>query len=152
MSGMRGCNGTPILITDDSVTAANLFKQGRELGPRAGRGGDENLRRSFQEGRRQELAAGARELAPELLGVQGGGPLGLPGGQAGFGNIQVRPAVAAADAAKVLEVMRSFEHGRDAVIIGSVVDLHPGMVVMRTAFGSQRIIDLPLGEQLPRIC
>ena len=61
-------------------------------------------------------------------------------------------AVAAADAERVLEVMRSFEHGRDAVIIGSVVDLHPGMVVMRTAFGSRRIIDLPLGEQLPRIC
>ncbi len=61
-------------------------------------------------------------------------------------------AVAEADAGKILEVMRSFEHGRDAVMIGSVVDLHPGMVVMRTAFGSRRIIDLPLGEQLPRIC
>ncbi len=32
------------------------------------------------------------------------------------------------------------------------LDLPPGMVVMRTAFGSQRILDLPLGEQLPRIC
>jgi len=52
----------------------------------------------------------------------------------------------------VLEVLRSFEHGRDAVTIGEVVDDHPGMVVMRTAFGSRRIIDLPLGEQLPRIC
>jgi hydrogenase expression/formation protein HypE len=61
-------------------------------------------------------------------------------------------AVAAEDAETVLEVMRSFDHSRDAVIIGSVVNDHPGMVVMRTAFGSRRIIDLPLGEQLPRIC
>ena len=81
--------------------------------------------------------------ACELLGID---PLHV----ANEGKLVV--AVAAADAAKVLEVMRSFKHGRDAVIIGSVVDLHPGMVVMRTAFGSQRIIDLPLGEQLPRIC
>jgi hydrogenase expression/formation protein HypE len=61
-------------------------------------------------------------------------------------------AVAHDDAGKVVDVLRSFEPGRDAVIIGSVVDDHPGMVVMRTAFGSRRIIDLPLGEQLPRIC
>jgi len=81
--------------------------------------------------------------ACELLGID---PLHV----ANEGKLVV--AVAAADASKVLEVMRSFEEGRDAVIIGSVVALHPGMVVMRTAFGSQRIIDLPLGEQLPRIC
>jgi hydrogenase expression/formation protein HypE len=61
-------------------------------------------------------------------------------------------AVAEEDAERVLEVMRSFDHSRDAVIIGSVVNDHPGMVVMRTVFGSRRIIDLPLGEQLPRIC
>ena len=61
-------------------------------------------------------------------------------------------AVASEDADRVVDVLRSFESGRDAVIIGSVVNEHPGMVVMRTAFGSRRIIDLPLGEQLPRIC
>jgi hydrogenase expression/formation protein HypE len=61
-------------------------------------------------------------------------------------------AVASEDAGTVVDVLRSFEPGRDAVIIGSVVNDHPGMVVMRTAFGSRRIIDLPLGEQLPRIC
>ncbi|EAT59925.1 hydrogenase expression/formation protein HypE [Chlorobium ferrooxidans] len=61
-------------------------------------------------------------------------------------------AVASKDADRVLEVMRATEEGRDAVIIGTVVDDHHGMVVMRTAFGSRRIVDLPLGEQLPRIC
>ena len=61
-------------------------------------------------------------------------------------------AVAADKVQTVLDVMRTFDLGRDAVIIGSVVDDHPGMVVMRTVYGSRRIIDLPLGEQLPRIC
>ena len=61
-------------------------------------------------------------------------------------------SVASEYAEAVLDVLRSFEHGRDAVIIGEVVHEHPGMVVMRTAFASRRIIDLPLGEQLPRIC
>ena len=61
-------------------------------------------------------------------------------------------SVASEYAEAVLDVLRSFEHGRDAVIIGEVVHEHHGMVVMRTAFGSRRIIDLPLGEQLPRIC
>ena len=61
-------------------------------------------------------------------------------------------AVATPDAERVLAIIRSFEEGRDAAIIGQVVHDHPGMVVMRTPFGSRRIIDLPLGEQLPRIC
>ncbi len=81
--------------------------------------------------------------ACELLGID---PLHV----ANEGKLIV--AVAAADADALLEVMHSFEEGRDAVIIGSVTNDHPGMVVMRTAFGSRRIIDLPLGEQLPRIC
>ena len=81
--------------------------------------------------------------ACELLGID---PLNV----ANEGKLVL--AVASDDAGKVVEVLRSFEPGRDAIIIGSVVDDHPGMVVMRTAFGSRRIIDLPLGEQLPRIC
>lgn len=55
-------------------------------------------------------------------------------------------------ASKVLDVMRSFEEGRDAAVIGSVTADHPGMVVMRTSLGSRRIVDLPAGELLPRIC
>jgi len=52
----------------------------------------------------------------------------------------------------VLAAMRSHEHGRDAVAIGRVVDRHRRMVVMRTTIGGTRIIPMPLGEQLPRIC
>jgi hydrogenase expression/formation protein HypE len=60
--------------------------------------------------------------------------------------------VPAAAADRVLAAMRADEHGRDAVAIGRVVDRHPKMVVMRTAIGGTRVIPMPLGEQLPRIC
>jgi hydrogenase expression/formation protein HypE len=58
--------------------------------------------------------------------------------------------LAAADA--VMAAMTAHPDGRDAVIIGRVTDTHPGIVVARTSFGARRILDLPLGEQLPRIC
>jgi hydrogenase expression/formation protein HypE len=60
--------------------------------------------------------------------------------------------VAPEDAEGVLSAMRSHEYGRDAVIIGECVNPHPGMVVARTALGGERIIPVPIGEQLPRIC
>jgi hydrogenase expression/formation protein HypE len=56
------------------------------------------------------------------------------------------------DALKVLETIRHNKRGRDAQIIGEVVADHPGRVVMRTTTGGTRIVDMPLGEQLPRIC
>jgi hydrogenase expression/formation protein HypE len=52
----------------------------------------------------------------------------------------------------VLAAMRSHEHGLDAVAIGRIVDRHPRLVAIRTAIGGSRIIPMPLGEQLPRIC
>lgn len=57
-----------------------------------------------------------------------------------------------ADTQKVLDVMRSHPYGRDAVVIGKVVKEHPSQVVMKTAIGSKRIVDMISGEQLPRIC
>jgi hydrogenase expression/formation protein HypE len=52
----------------------------------------------------------------------------------------------------VLAAVRSRPEGNDAAIIGRVVDDHPGMVVGRTAYGTERVIERQLGEQLPRIC
>jgi hydrogenase expression/formation protein HypE len=52
----------------------------------------------------------------------------------------------------VMTAMHAHEFGREALVIGRVVDEHPGVVVARTAFGASRVVDLPLGEQLPRIC
>ncbi len=63
--------------------------------------------------------------------------------------IAVVPA-AAADA--VVAAMRGHEHGAGAVVIGRVVAEHPGRVTMATALGARRVVDMPVGEQLPRIC
>ncbi|WP_145911336.1 hydrogenase expression/formation protein HypE [Kitasatospora viridis] len=52
----------------------------------------------------------------------------------------------------VLAAMLAHPLGAGARIIGECVDAHPGMVVARTAFGATRVVDRPLGEQLPRIC
>jgi hydrogenase expression/formation protein HypE len=60
--------------------------------------------------------------------------------------------VPASSAAAVLEAMRSVPEGAEAVEIGRVVADHPAMVTMRTLVGSQRIVDMLVGEQLPRIC
>ncbi len=43
-------------------------------------------------------------------------------------------------------------HGRDARIIGRVVADHPGRVVVRTPVGGHRILDMPVGDPIPRIC
>ncbi|MEZ5408291.1 MAG: hydrogenase expression/formation protein HypE [Acidimicrobiales bacterium] len=52
----------------------------------------------------------------------------------------------------VLAAMRAQEAGGGAVPIGRVVAEHPGLLVARTPYGATRVVDLPLGEQLPRIC
>ena len=53
---------------------------------------------------------------------------------------------------RALAAMRALEVGRDAVAIGRATADNPGSVVMTTLFGGGRIIDMLVGEQLPRIC
>jgi hydrogenase expression/formation protein HypE len=60
--------------------------------------------------------------------------------------------VPADSAAAVVAAMRAVPEGAGAVEIGRVVVDHPSMVTMRTIVGSQRIVDMLVGEQLPRIC
>jgi hydrogenase expression/formation protein HypE len=60
--------------------------------------------------------------------------------------------VAPENADEVLAAMRSHPAGTGAVVIGECVADHPGMVSARTGFGAERVVDLPIGEQLPRIC
>jgi hydrogenase expression/formation protein HypE len=57
-----------------------------------------------------------------------------------------------ADAEDVLAAMRENEYGKDACIIGEVIDTHPGKVFLKTRIGGTRILDMLTGEQLPRIC
>ncbi|MFC2969618.1 hydrogenase expression/formation protein HypE [Acidimangrovimonas pyrenivorans] len=60
--------------------------------------------------------------------------------------------VPADQAEAALAAMRATEAGRGAVAVGRAVAAHPGMVTMRTLFGGSRIVDMLVGEQLPRIC
>jgi hydrogenase expression/formation protein HypE len=48
--------------------------------------------------------------------------------------------------------MRAHPLGHGAVLIGHVTERRPGIVVMHTALGGQRIVDMLVGDQLPRIC
>ncbi|MGZ8157309.1 MAG: hydrogenase expression/formation protein HypE [Methylobacter sp.] len=59
---------------------------------------------------------------------------------------------AAAAAEHLLAAMRKHPLGRDAAIIGEVIADEHGFVQMTTSFGGRRIVDWPVGEQLPRIC
>lgn len=60
--------------------------------------------------------------------------------------------VAEEDAEKVLKAMKRHRYGKDAVVIGEVIAEHPGRVVMKTMLGSSRIVDMLVGNLLPRIC
>lgn len=51
-----------------------------------------------------------------------------------------------------LEAMRAYPHGAGAAVIGRLKDDPPGLVLLRTAFGGTRIVDLLVGDPLPRIC
>lgn len=51
-----------------------------------------------------------------------------------------------------LAAMHALPEGRGAVAIGRALDGEPGRVTMRTLFGGARIVDMLVGEQLPRIC
>jgi hydrogenase expression/formation protein HypE len=56
------------------------------------------------------------------------------------------------DADQVLEAMRNVRYGEESAVIGEVQAEYKGRVLLRTAFGSTRIVDVLVGEMLPRIC
>jgi hydrogenase expression/formation protein HypE len=60
--------------------------------------------------------------------------------------------VPAAEAPAALEAMRAHPLGREAAIIGEVHPEEAGRVLMRTLMGGLRVVDMLVGEQLPRIC
>jgi len=60
--------------------------------------------------------------------------------------------VPAEHAERTLSVMRQHPLGQNAALIGQIVDEHPGMVVMRSLIGGDRVVTMLAAEQLPRIC
>jgi hydrogenase expression/formation protein HypE len=94
----------------------------------------------------EETAIPVREAvrgACELLGLD---PLYV----ANEGKLVAIVAREAAEAA--LEILHTHKYGRDAAAIGRVTEAHPGRVVLYTALGAHRVVDMLVGEQLPRIC
>jgi hydrogenase expression/formation protein HypE len=81
--------------------------------------------------------------ACELLGFD---PLYL----ANEGKLLAFVSAGCADA--VLKAVKSDPCGKDAAVIGEVVNDHPGKVLLKTRIGGKRIVDMLAGEQLPRIC
>jgi hydrogenase expression/formation protein HypE len=58
----------------------------------------------------------------------------------------------AQEALRALELLHSHPLGRGARIIGTVVERHPGVVILETAICGERIVEMGSGEDLPRIC
>jgi hydrogenase expression/formation protein HypE len=140
----------------------------REAGDGAGgveAGGEEALR-FLRDPTRGGLATVLAELAEEAgLGIEveedavlvspavrsvcdllGYDPLTL----ANEGKMVLVVAPEAADV--VVAAIQRTEYGREARRIGFVTAAHPGRVALRTQFGTRRVLDMPVGELLPRIC
>ena len=94
----------------------------------------------------EERAISVREPVRGVCELLGFDPLYV----ANEGNLLA--IVSPADADRVLARMRERVDGREARIIGRVVDDHPRLVVLETRVGGRRVVDMLTGEQLPRIC
>ncbi|MFN3821864.1 MAG: hydrogenase expression/formation protein HypE [bacterium] len=55
-------------------------------------------------------------------------------------------------ASEALEILHQFPVSRGAVVIGEVIEDSKGWVVLKTVIGSERLLEMLSGEQLPRIC
>lgn len=52
----------------------------------------------------------------------------------------------------ILKAMKNIEYCENAAIIGEVTDYNPGKVLINSLLGGKRVVNMPIGEQLPRIC
>ena len=85
----------------------------------------------------------AVNAASEMLGLE---PLGVTC------EGRVILGVKAEKANEVLEAIKKAPHGEKAAIIGEVRAERPGYVLSKTIVGGHRIIEKPIGEQIPRVC
>ncbi|MBO0803397.1 MAG: hydrogenase expression/formation protein HypE [Nocardiopsaceae bacterium] len=60
--------------------------------------------------------------------------------------------VPGADADRAVTALRGHPLGTEAAVVGHVTDSEPGLVRLTTSFGGTRIVDLLVGDPLPRIC
>jgi hydrogenase expression/formation protein HypE len=169
VSGPLGCHGMAIMAARESIgfegeirsDSANLYPLVQRLGEefesrvhvlrdptRGGAASTLNeIAAASQVGIVLEESAvpvpGNVQAACELLGLD---PLYVA-------NEGVLIAMVPADiSSRAVDCLRALPLGADARVIGTVTRQHPGMVVMRTAMGGTRVVDMLPGDQLPRIC
>ena len=53
---------------------------------------------------------------------------------------------------KILDILHAHPLGRKSALIGEITDVNKGEVLLNTITGGKRILDIPSGVQLPRIC
>ncbi|MCA1619651.1 MAG: hydrogenase expression/formation protein HypE [Acidobacteria bacterium] len=174
LSGTAGDHGTTIMIArgeleleteieSDTAPLNSLVREMLEAAGRAGGASDIHCLRDPTRGgvatTLNEIALGS-EVCIEILEdrvpvreeVKGACEiLGLdPLYVANEGKLLAVVSPGVADA--VVARMRENPYGRDACVIGEVRAEPQGIVAMRTGFGGTRIVDMLVGEQLPRIC
>lgn len=96
--------------------------------------------------RLQESAIAVRDEVRGMCEILGLDPLYLAN------EGKVLAAVPADKADEVLACMRAHPAGAHSSIIGEVSEKPSGRVLLQTAFGGERVVDMLVGEQLPRIC
>jgi len=94
----------------------------------------------------EEAAIPVRDAVRGLCETVGFDPLSM----ANEGKVVI--VVDAPDAGKALEVLRSHRYGRESSVIGRAVAEAAGRACLETAAGGTRLFEMPLGEELPRIC
>ena len=94
----------------------------------------------------QEVAIPVSPAVRSVCDLLGYDPLTL----ANEGKMVLVVAPEASDA--VVAALRLHPLGRDAAQVGVVTSAHPGRVALRTVYGTRRVLDMPVGELLPRIC
>jgi hydrogenase expression/formation protein HypE len=168
VSGVLGDHGAAILAArGDMALSSDIVSDCQSLGPLmeavlaaapgtvaardATRGGLASALNEMAEaaGVGVEIDEASIPLRPEVRGVceiLGLDPLYL----ANEGTLVLFTPAPQAKAA--LAAMQTTAAGRNAAIIGQAVAGHVGLVTMRTLFGGNRIVDMLVGEQLPRIC
>jgi len=60
--------------------------------------------------------------------------------------------VPAGKAEEIVQKLRTLAYGQDAAVIGEVTTEHPKQVVLHSRIGGKRVVNMLVGEQLPRIC
>ncbi len=169
VSGPIGCHGIAIMSAREGLAfEAEIVSDSAALTPLVERLRDRvgDAVHTLRDPTRGGLASALNEiaaaagigvvLAEETLPIPG--PVAAACEMLGFDPLYVANEgvlvafVAESQADAAVEALRGHRLGRNAARIGRAVTAHPGMVILQTAIGGNRVVDMLPGDQLPRIC